>query len=52
LLLQASVVPLEIGYRQLDGQVNNVRRPGDLRIDGATLNPEEGGPMFLLVAQR
>jgi hypothetical protein len=50
-LLQALTVPLEIGYRELDGQVDDVGSPGDLCIDGPTLNPEERGPMFLLVPE-
>src|SRR5262245_56812915 len=51
-LLQAFVVPLEIGHRELDGQVDDVRSPRNLRIDGPTLNPEERGPMFLFVPER
>jgi hypothetical protein len=44
-------VPLEIGYRELDGQVDDVGSPGNLGIDSPTLNAEERGPMFLLVSK-
>ena len=40
------MVPLEIGHRELDRQIDHMGSPGDLRIDGPTLNPEEGGPIF------
>jgi len=42
-------VSLEIGHRKFDGQVDNVGSPGDLRINGASLNPKKRGPMFFLI---
>jgi len=45
-------VPLEIGDRELDGEVNDVRCPWDLRIDRTTVNAEEGGATLLLIAKR
>jgi len=46
------VVALEIGHCELDGQVDDVRSPRNLRIDGPTLNPEERGSMFFFVPER
>jgi len=42
-------VSLEIGHREFDGQVDDMWSPGDLRVDGATVDPEERRPMFFLV---
>src|SRR5262245_48998988 len=46
------MVPLEISHRKLDGQVNHMRGPGYLCIDGPPLNPEEGGTVFFFVPER
>ena len=51
-LLEAFVVAFEIGHRQLDGQIDDVRSPRNLRINGPALNPEERSAMFFFVPER